>query len=176
MNETVVITNARIVTRDNVFDGSVCIKSGRIEAVDEGRSRCGGTLDLESDYLLPGLVELHTDNLEKHLMPRPKVRWPELPALPAHDAEIAAAGITTIFDALGVGRHGREGAARTAHARRARFAGCEAIGASLLRADHHVHVRCELAAAFRYYAVAIEESPRSQRGFFQAYVFSDAGS
>jgi alpha-D-ribose 1-methylphosphonate 5-triphosphate diphosphatase len=36
-------------------------------------------------------------------MPRPKVRWDDAPALLAHDAEIAAAGITTVLDALGVG-------------------------------------------------------------------------
>src|SRR5919106_1787978 len=103
MTDGLVITNARVVTREAVFRGSVRIANGEIVAVDDGTVRASGAFDFEGDYLLPGLVELHTDNLEKHLMPRPKVRWPELPALLAHDAEIAAAGITTVFDALSVG-------------------------------------------------------------------------
>jgi hypothetical protein len=98
-----IFTNARIVTRDAVFIGTVCADNGRIVMAEPGRTSVPGVHDWEGDYLLPGLVELHTDNLEKHLMPRPKVWWPEFPALIAHDAEIAAAGITTVFDALGVG-------------------------------------------------------------------------
>ena len=62
-----------------------------------GAEDCGG------DHLAPGLVELHTDNLERHLEPRPGVRWPEGPAILAHDAELAGAGIATVFDALRVG-------------------------------------------------------------------------
>ena len=62
-----------------------------------GAEDCGG------DYLAPGLIELHTDNLERHLEPRPGVRWPEAPAILAHDAELAGTGITTVFDALRVG-------------------------------------------------------------------------
>ena len=47
---------------------------------------------------MPGLVELHTDHLESHLEPRPQVRWPALARSMAYDAQIAAAGITTVFD------------------------------------------------------------------------------
>ena len=54
------------------------------------------------------------------MMPRPEVRWPELPALFGHDAEIAAAGITTVFDALGVGDADPEADARPGHGARAR--------------------------------------------------------
>ena len=70
---------------------------------DEGRSNATGAIDLEGDYLVPGLVELHTDNLEKHFAPRPGVKWPAVPALMAHDTQIAAAGITTVFDSLALG-------------------------------------------------------------------------
>ena len=52
---------------------------------------------------MPGLVELHTDNLERHIEPRPKVDWPHASAIIAHDAELASVGITTVFDALRVG-------------------------------------------------------------------------
>ncbi|MGE3921501.1 MAG: alpha-D-ribose 1-methylphosphonate 5-triphosphate diphosphatase [Lautropia sp.] len=97
------------------------------------------------DYLIPGLIELHTDNLEHHLMPRPKVSFPTVPALLAHDAQIAAAGITTVCDALGVGDPYGDGfRARDQSALLAALAALHE--AQLLRADHHLHVRCELPA------------------------------
>src|SRR3546814_4185117 len=58
---------------------------------------------LEGDYLMPGLIELHTDNLEKYMNPRPGVDWPSESAVLAHDAQIVSAGITTVFDALAIG-------------------------------------------------------------------------
>ena len=91
-----------IVTATDAFPGSVVVRDGAIATVERGRSTSGGAIDLEGDYLLPGLVELHTDNLEKHVAPRPGVRWPMRGAVLAHDAQIAAAGITTVYDALTV--------------------------------------------------------------------------
>ena len=67
-------------------------------------------LDFEGDYLIPGLIDIHTDNRERLLMPRKTVDWPVLAALVAHDAQVAAAGITTVLDALCVGTHGRRSA------------------------------------------------------------------
>jgi len=145
MAHDMVVTNARVVTREAVFTGSLRVLNGTIRTVDRGPVACPAADDWGGDFLLPGLVELHTDNLEKHLMPRPKVRWPEIPALIAHDAEIAAAGITTVFDALGVG-DADEQALRGQHMRGVLDAMDHAVGAQLLRSDHRVHVRCEIAA------------------------------
>ena len=97
-----VFVNARVVLADEVIrSGSVRVVDGRIDSVDSGRSSLAGAFDLEGDLLLPGLVEVHTDNLERHVMPRPQVRFPLRGALLAHDAELAAAGITTVLDAIG---------------------------------------------------------------------------
>ncbi len=139
------ITNARIVTRDRDFLGNLHAHCGKIAGLDEGALRLAGAEDWNGDYLLPGFIELHTDNLEKHLVPRPKVSWPEFPALLAHDAEVAAAGITTVYDALGVGdvdQAALRGKDMSALMR------CidEAEAADLLRAEHRLHVRCELPA------------------------------
>ena len=102
------ITNARIVTADTVVDGTVVVRDGVIAAVESGPT-AAATNDWDGDWLLPGLVELHTDNLERHVIPRPGVVWPFTPALIAHDAELVAAGITTVFDALRVGEWDHEG-------------------------------------------------------------------
>ncbi len=139
------ITNARVVTRECDFLGNLHVRCGRIARVDEGTLRLAGAEDWQGDYLLPGFVELHTDNLEKHLMPRPKVSWPEFPALLAHDAEVAAAGITTVYDALGVGDVD-EAALRGKDLSGLMECLDQAEQAQLLRAEHRLHIRCELPA------------------------------
>src|SRR4051812_11603596 len=101
MSGELVLSNARIVLADEVIDGSLSIRDGMIADIAAGPSRAGE--DMGGDYLIPGLVELHTDHLEGHYAPRPKVRWNPLAAVLAHDAQVATAGITTVFDALRVG-------------------------------------------------------------------------
>jgi len=141
----VVFRNARMVLPDQVVPGALSVLDGRIVAIDDGGTSVSGAIDLGGDYLMPGMVEVHTDNFERHLMPRPKVRWPALPALLAHDAEVAASGITTVFDALGVGETDPESLRGSAW--NEVLAALELAGnQQLLRADHHLHVRCELPA------------------------------
>jgi alpha-D-ribose 1-methylphosphonate 5-triphosphate diphosphatase len=138
-------TNAKLVLANEVVYGSVQLDGGLICSVDAGSSSQPGGIDLEGDYLWPGMVEVHTDNFERHLMPRPAVRWDDAPALLAHDADVASSGITTVLDALGVGEadpesvRGSEWDTVLAHI-------TEFNQKGLLRADHLLHVRCELPA------------------------------
>jgi alpha-D-ribose 1-methylphosphonate 5-triphosphate diphosphatase len=139
-----IIANARIVTADEAFTGSLSIDGDHFAELWPGPTAARDTEDWSGDYLLPGLVELHTDNLEKHLMPRPKVNWPIVPAIVAHDAQVAAAGITTVLDALSVGD------IDTDSVRVQTLSGCSeglraAAQAGVLRADHLLHIRLELA-------------------------------
>jgi len=141
-----VFTNARVVTRDREFAGSVVVRDGVIARAEPGASAAAGATDLEGDYLVPGLVELHTDNLEKHFAPRPGVRWPGRAAVMAHDAQIAAAGITTVFDALALGDV-FYGSSRIEGLADMHAGICRARDTGLLKADHHLHLRCELSFA-----------------------------
>ena len=145
MSKELVLQNARVVSGGEVLRGSVCVRDGIIAAVDADMTQVRAGIDLEDDYLIPGLVELHTDNFERHMMPRPKVRWPELPALFGHDAEIAAAGITTVYDALGVGDIDPE-AMRGQPMAPVLAAIDLAASQGLLRAEHRLHIRLELPA------------------------------
>jgi alpha-D-ribose 1-methylphosphonate 5-triphosphate diphosphatase len=138
-----VLRNARLVVDGEIVHGSVHVRDGVIRSLDQGANGAG--LDIEGDLLLPGLVEVHTDNFERHLMPRPKVRWPELPSLFSHDAEIAAAGITTVYDALGVGDMDTS-AMRGQSMQPVLEALAHATRAGLLRAEHRLHIRVELPA------------------------------
>ena len=145
MRTETVLTNARIVTADAEFDGTVVVRDGRIAEVAPGRSDAASALDLEGDYLLPGLVELHTDNMEKHFAPRPGVKWPSVSAVMAHDTQISAAGITTVYDSLALGDvHGKSD--RVQNRERMIEAICGAAERQLTRAEHRIHLRCEISA------------------------------
>lgn len=139
------IKNARIVTRDEVFTGTMRVENGQIRELSRGTTSAPDAEDWNGDYLLPGLVELHTDNLEKHLAPRPGVHWNTDAAFVIHDAQIAAAGITTVFDALAIGTRLNVGV----RGRDVQFACAKALSRfserDLLRADHFLHLRCEIA-------------------------------
>ncbi len=140
-----ILTNARIALPGEIRRGSLLLRAGRIAAIDPGPSRLPAALDCDGDFLIPGAIDLHTDNLERQVQPRGGVRWPSRSALLAHDAQCAAAGITTIFDALCVGDLGfDEDRPRTCTEGAADLAYLAPTG--LLRADHYLHLRCELPA------------------------------
>ncbi|MCF8173681.1 MAG: alpha-D-ribose 1-methylphosphonate 5-triphosphate diphosphatase [Burkholderiaceae bacterium] len=139
------LTNARVVTANETFLGTVNVIGGRIDDVVRGGTALPSAQDLEGDFLLPGLVELHTDNMEKHMSPRPGVEWPLLSATLIHDAQIAAAGITTVFDSIRVGDVDALG--KSARKLRGTVAAIrQALDAKLTRADHLLHLRCEIGA------------------------------
>jgi alpha-D-ribose 1-methylphosphonate 5-triphosphate diphosphatase len=101
-----VLANALVVLPDRVVHGAVTVVDGLIQAVDHGPSDNLAALDMGGDLLIPGLVELHTDNLEKQLLPRPGVLWPSArAALLAHDPQLVAAGSTTVLDAQSCGQY-----------------------------------------------------------------------
>ncbi|MBB5754757.1 alpha-D-ribose 1-methylphosphonate 5-triphosphate diphosphatase [Prosthecomicrobium pneumaticum] len=141
MRETV-FTNARIVLEDEVVEGSVCIRDGLIAAIDSGHAHGE---DFEGEYLVPGFVELHTDHLEGHFAPRPGVRWNAIAAVQAHDAQLATAGVTTVFDALRVGMD-EDAKTTTTEMRGLADAILAAQREGRCRADHLLHLRCEVSA------------------------------
>jgi alpha-D-ribose 1-methylphosphonate 5-triphosphate diphosphatase len=145
MSRETVLSNARLVLDEEVRHGSVLIRDGLIADIGSDRGAAG--VDLDGDHLLPGLVELHTDHLERHFTPRPGVQWDPLPAALASDAQLAAAGVTTVLDAVRIGSALNQNDAAAAAARVLADAIEEAADAGLLRADHAIHVRCEVAAA-----------------------------
>jgi len=146
MKETI-FRNGRIVLPDAVIDGGLVVRNEAIAEVNEDRRLSGGgaDIDLEGDWLLPGFVELHTDQLEGHFVPRPRVRWHPEAAVQAHDAQIATSGITTVFDAIRVGVD--EDTNLTADDMRTMGAAIvESQKAGRLRAEHFIHLRCEVSS------------------------------
>jgi alpha-D-ribose 1-methylphosphonate 5-triphosphate diphosphatase len=144
MKGSVQIANARIVTAYAVVRGGLTVDRGVIQEVLPAGRAGSAAIDFDGDYLLPGLVELHTDNLERQFQPRPKVRWPAQAAMLAHDRQIAAAGITTVCDGVCVGIYGgkRE---RIEFLQTSLEALHEAQHNRSLTAEHFLHLRCEVS-------------------------------
>lgn len=145
MTHETILTNARLVLPERVLHGTLLLRDAKIAAIDDGPSAASGAIDCEGDTLIPGIVDLHTDNLERQVQPRASARWPSRSALVAHDAQCAVAGVTTVFDALCLGDLGfdRE-RVRTFHEGMADLAALDGTG--LLRSAHYLHLRCELPA------------------------------
>lgn len=141
-----VLSDATIVLADRVIErGWIAIEEGRIAELGEGMPPERGT-SLAGDMIIPGLVELHTDHLESHVQPRPKVRWNTTSAVLAYDAQIATAGITTVFDCLRVGTDGDNPVPDMTRL----FDTGESLlslgEGGHLRAEHLTHLRCEVCS------------------------------
>ena len=143
---TLILTNACLVLPDKVVLGTVVVEDGVIVDVQPGRrSPAPGAVDLGGDTLMPGIVDVHTDNLERQVQPRSNARWPSRSAMAAHDAQCAAAGVTTVLDALCLGDLGFDkDRIRTFHDGVADLDALADTG--LLKSEHFLHLRCELPA------------------------------
>ena len=135
------LSGATIITPEGPIEAALRLENGCIAGLASSR---GEGLDLTGHYLVPGVVDLHTDHVEAHIYPRNTVQWPFLPALMAHDAVVIAGGTTTVFDSLSVGASMKRPERREI---------LEPLVASLehgvengmFRADHLLHLRCEIS-------------------------------
>lgn len=142
----VTLANARLILPDREIHGAIAFADGKISEIREGDTVPSGALDCGGDIVSPGLIELHTDNLERHIMPRPKVDWPHNAAILAHDAELAGAGITTVFDAMRVGSV-PSGTSRYVPYARGLATELLAMRASgVLKISHFLHLRAEICS------------------------------
>ncbi|RKK05323.1 alpha-D-ribose 1-methylphosphonate 5-triphosphate diphosphatase [Pseudoroseomonas wenyumeiae] len=146
MTAETILTNALLVLPEEVLPGTLVVREGRIAEVQPGRSHAPGAIDLDGDHLMPGVIDVHTDNLERQVQPRATARWPSRSAFMSHDAQTAAAGVTTVLDALCLGDLGFD-AQRT----ETFLDGVRDLDAlaptGLLKSEHFLHLRCELPAA-----------------------------
>ncbi|MCI1034777.1 alpha-D-ribose 1-methylphosphonate 5-triphosphate diphosphatase [Raoultella terrigena] len=138
-----IINNVKLVLEDEVVNGSLEVQEGMIYAFAESQSQLPQAIDGEGGWLLPGLIELHTDNLDKFFTPRPKVDWPAHSAMSSHDALMIASGITTVLDAVAIGDV-RDGGDRLENLEKMINAIEETQKRGVNRAEHRLHLRCEL--------------------------------
>ncbi|UPY39203.1 alpha-D-ribose 1-methylphosphonate 5-triphosphate diphosphatase [Sediminicoccus sp. KRV36] len=145
MTTETVLTNARLILPEAEMEGTLLLRDGRIADIQPGRAHHASALDCEGDVIIPGVVDVHTDNLERQVQPRANARWPSVSAFISHDAQCAAAGVTTVLDALCLGDLGfDQGRDQTFHDGVRDLAALH--GQPFMKAEHLLHLRCELPA------------------------------
>jgi len=138
------IVGGTIVTPDRVLEGGELVLAGeRVAAVraTPGRpSDLDHQIDVEGRYVIPGLVDLHGDDVERFLSPRSGERIPVRSALRVSDRHTIGAGVTTKFDAVAFEESPEKNRSLD-------------VATDLLRAierddglaaDHRFHARCEV--------------------------------
>lgn len=137
-----IITNVNLVLENEVVKGSLELRDGKIVSMSDSQSQVAGAYDGEGDFLMPGFIELHTDNLEQYFTPRPKVDWPPFSAMSAHDTQLIGSGITTVLDAVALGDFRDE----KRQTNLALFINTvvDSQKRNLTRAEHLLHLRCEV--------------------------------
>src|SRR5271166_4655256 len=145
MTQETILTNAVLVLPAQTLHGTIVVRGQSIVGIQPGRSGAATAIDLQGDFLIPGVVDVHTDNLERQVQPRSLARWPSRSAMVAHDAQCAAAGVTTVLDALCLGDLGFD--KERIRTFRDGVVDLDALAdADLLKAEHFLHLRCEVPA------------------------------
>ena len=147
MTVELILTNAKLVLEHEVLVGTLICREGTITEISSSSSSVPGVIDCGGNFIAPGLVELHTDNLERHLEPRPAVKWPKREAVLAHDAELAACGITTVFDAMRVGSiPSSDNSDTDNYARELADVLLKLKAQDQLKISHFIHLRAEICS------------------------------
>ncbi len=146
MTQETILTNAILVLRDEILTGTIVMNGRVIADIQAGPSAVRTAIDVGGDYVIPGVVDVHTDNLERQVQPRSLARWPSRSAMVAHDAQCAAAGVTTVLDALCLGDLGFD--KERIKTFQDGVVDLDALTeAGLLKSQHFLHLRCEVPAA-----------------------------
>src|SRR5262249_42447039 len=93
-----ILSNATIVLPHRTMHGSIVIEDDRIADVSATRDY-GEGLDLREQFLIPGVIDIHTDYMEKELNPRPSANFPLDMAFHFMDVRAIACGLTTVLGA-----------------------------------------------------------------------------
>ena len=136
------LSDFRVVLPEGVLErGSVRIEAGRVAEIREGP--VAGGFDGRRLLLLPGLIDLHGDMIEREVEPRPGVRMPTELALRDLDRRLAAAGVTTAHAAVSFHRGDGAGGLRSAEHSEGLLRALKAMRPAL-GVDHRVHARFEV--------------------------------
>lgn len=147
------LRNASIVTPDATLpDSALLIDRGRIAAIGPAHQleRAAGEvgaeiIDLDGAFVLPGLIDLHTDTLEKEITPRPAADFPIDVAVHELDRKLVGCGITTVYHSLHFGYQEADRHSRSRFQRRDIVAGVRALAAGHTLARTRIHARFEIA-------------------------------
>lgn len=137
---TLAVVGGLLVTPDTVLDGGVRIDGQQITDVGQIDADADTVIDAEGRLVLPGLIDLHGDDIEQHLQPRSGTCIDAAMALASADRANVAAGITTKFHAISFELD--EEADRSPEL--AATMSDAVVDSTDLLVDHRLHARCEV--------------------------------
>ena len=93
-----VLGHVRAVLPDRlVEDARIAVRDGRIAEVVPHPAGSEADVDGAGLLCLPGVVDVHSDGLEREVRPRPGARLPWEFAILSFEGKLRAAGVTTVF-------------------------------------------------------------------------------
>ncbi|WP_141504442.1 alpha-D-ribose 1-methylphosphonate 5-triphosphate diphosphatase [Paenibacillus luteus] len=108
-----IIANGKMILPDQIVEASVVVLNGRIAAIVEaakfteeewiGKYPGSEVIDAANRYVLPGLIDIHCDAIEKEVQPRPNTLFPLNMALLEFERKLPVHGITTMYHSLSLG-------------------------------------------------------------------------
>jgi alpha-D-ribose 1-methylphosphonate 5-triphosphate diphosphatase len=95
------IKNGKIVTQDEIIEGkTLLIDSDRIKAISDSAENADDTVDAKGRFIMPGIIDVHSDKIEQYIQPRPMSRMDFEFALKVCERDLLGAGITTMYHSL----------------------------------------------------------------------------
>lgn len=153
--ETYHIINAQLVTPLEVITGTLVISGNKIDSIvrteDYNESLYAvRKVDVAGAYVLPGIIDIHTDAIETEIMPRSTADFPIEVSFRELEKKMSSCGITTVYHSMHLGYQKAENQAGSKFSRKEVF---ERVYACLGRANairNKIHLRYELSGTYHY--------------------------
>jgi alpha-D-ribose 1-methylphosphonate 5-triphosphate diphosphatase len=118
---TLLIENAQVITPDGIIaGGAVLIEDGLIRQVGTiagPEARQGQVVDAAGAYVMPGIIDIHTDAMDAEIVPRPGADIPIDVAFRELERKMCTCGITTVFHSLHLGYDSAQNFSRSKYTR-----------------------------------------------------------
>ena len=97
----IAIKNGRIITPEKIIEDKVLfIKKDRIYSIADSAEGAEKIINAHGRYIMPGLIDVHSDKVEQYIQPRPTSELDFEFALKACERDLLGAGITTMYHSL----------------------------------------------------------------------------
>ena len=100
----IAIKNGKIVAPDGIIEGRILlIDRDRICGFSDSIGGAGTVervVDAHERYIIPGIIDVHSDKIEQYIQPRPTSQMDFEFALKVCERDLLSAGITTIYHSL----------------------------------------------------------------------------
>ncbi|MCL2807989.1 MAG: alpha-D-ribose 1-methylphosphonate 5-triphosphate diphosphatase [Coriobacteriia bacterium] len=97
----IAIKNGRIITPESIVQDKVLLIEGeRIVGLGESAEGASMVVDAHGRYVMPGIIDMHSDKIEQYIQPRPTSQLDFEFALKTCERDLLGAGITTMYHSL----------------------------------------------------------------------------